>query len=210
MQFLQENGFNVFVTGRWNALIFTPAWIKANLFDNADIPVSMAWPLGDPTASMRLTCGGVSIFPSSQALDIQTADISKPGMIKAGEITAKILHLLPHTPIGALGVNFRFSEKNPLPALEALFGFADAAKIPTEKYTLAGTQISRSFTTDSDVVLNLSVSRLVNEMVFEFNFHTQSSDIEILSKRMSEANLLARFDESIEFMKTAYELDLEA
>lgn len=209
MQFLQENGFNVIVTGRWNALIFTPAWIKENLFDNADIPVSMAWPLGDPTASMRITCGGVSIFPSSQALDIQTADTSKAGIKKAGEITAKILHLLPHTPIGALGINFRFSEKNFCATLEALFGFADAAKIPSDKYTLAGTQISRSFATGGEDLLNLSVSRLAEEMVFEFNFHTQSGNVETLSSKVCEANLVSRFDESIEFMKTAYELDLE-
>ncbi|MCK9412116.1 MAG: hypothetical protein M0Q53_07425 [Prolixibacteraceae bacterium] len=95
------------IVGSWNPRIFTPKWIKINLFglnDGEEIQGMVNFEEMD----FGFHYHGINLFPKANLVEVtfDGYDMNKAEL--ASSIINKILELLPQTPIKALGVNIRY------------------------------------------------------------------------------------------------------
>lgn len=208
MKFVPETGFNILIVGRWNPSIFSPPWIRKNIVDD-QTEVALAMAISDPAAPPRLSFSTTLLFPNRQLLDFRATELTLEAFQATGEVASKIVGLLPHTPISAIGINFRFLEEINAEKVASVFQFNDAAKIPHNKYPLDVSTITRSFLMPDGDNLNLSLTLQGERAQADFNFHTETMDVPTIQKKISKENLALRFEEARNFMQTTYDLTLE-
>lgn len=206
MDFVPETGFNILVLGRWNPSVFSPQWIRTNV---ADSDVSMAISIGDFDAPPRLAFSNFQLFPARHALEARLSELREDDMAALGQTIARIVELLPHTPISAVGINFRFIDESNSEELAADFQFADVARIPHERYSLASSTIARRFELPDGDKLNLSLTRDAGKLIAEFNFHTDASDVASVLSKLTADNIKARLNDATSFMRDTYNLTLD-
>lgn len=157
MKFVPETGFNISIVGQWNPSIFSPSWVRANIVsDESEVLFAVA--ISDPAAPPRISFSTTYLFPSRQLLDFRASEMTLEAFSSCGEAASKIVGLLPHTPISAIGINFRFIEEENFEKAASLFQFNDSAKIPHEKYSLQASTVTRSFLMPGGDKLNLSLN----------------------------------------------------
>lgn len=206
MKFKAETGFNILTIGRWNPAVLSPQWIRSNVIDSE---VTFAIPIDDSGAPPRLSFSNIHLFPTIRYLDARPAEVQENAFSTVGETVSKIIELLRHTPISAIGINFRFVEVAHPESLAPNFQFDDAARIPHDKYSMLTSTIIRSFQLKNDDTLNLSLIHDGQEMSVEFNFHTDSSDLATIQSKLTTENINARLEEAKLFMEASYGLTLE-
>ena len=87
------------IVGRFNPAILSPQWIAENVFEaSEEIQVEVATTLDSSSVVYRLL--DISWAVAADHLRVS----GSPERI--GELSAKVLELLPHTPVNAAGVNF--------------------------------------------------------------------------------------------------------
>jgi hypothetical protein len=99
------------LAGAWNPAILSPNWIGRHILGLAPgnaFQVEMLLPVQGQAGSARLTFEGLSITPAAQALMFHIVPEDAGMVTKSFDVALRILKLLPHTPVGALGVNFAY------------------------------------------------------------------------------------------------------
>lgn len=203
--------FNVIVVGAWNPAIFSPEWAKEHLAQDKMLDVILAIPMM-PLANMppRLTVEGVNLYPSETALMLDCAEYNNASIEMCASKFQKVANLLPHTPVNAVGINFRFlGDLDDSEVLADLFTFSDAGKIDSTQFGLSGTLIKRTFKLPDSTALNLSLDTSLGNLNVEFNFHTDIRRIsEAVAKTSAEQICMAR-DKAVQFLRDVYNIELE-
>jgi hypothetical protein len=166
----QIEGWGIVVAGNWNVSIFNPNWVSENIFDKAEVQVE--FPL-TPGLSPRYTRDGVSVFLQGERLNL-CPEQANDQCLKAVEDKAKrILDLLPHTPVNAVGINFIYKETDPKPGLSAMFNFQDTGRLDVLGFNTQVREIGRQLAWNAGM-LNLTM-RISNagSILFNFNYHEQ-------------------------------------
>lgn len=104
---MKPNTVSIIIIGNWNPRIFTPSWIKLNLFslsEDADLQGLVNF----EDLDFAFKYEGIVIIPKFNSIEINIEDYEEDKGILVGTIATKILELLPQTPIKALGVNIGF------------------------------------------------------------------------------------------------------
>jgi hypothetical protein len=121
------------VAGSFNPAILVPMWIAKNVVDPPivqEFPVNMIAQISGIGVSPKFTFNGLSYSPSFQSLVFYLEGLDPRGCQRVCDVSARILELLPHTPVTAIGFNFGFAEDHPsvqlLQLLQASAPFADA------------------------------------------------------------------------------------
>ncbi|MBI6545352.1 MAG: hypothetical protein HY692_01070 [Cyanobacteria bacterium NC_groundwater_1444_Ag_S-0.65um_54_12] len=155
------------IVGHWNVAIFTPEWLVSKIFDTSQIqlqfsPLPGIWP--------RFTGRDVTIMPSPDRLIVEPASLSDDLLTLSSNMAEKILEMLSHTPISAIGFNFLYEHSNP--DAELLRRFQD---LDTKLLGEAGFDVERRQTVkqirQEHGVLNLKTILDDQSILFEFNFH---------------------------------------
>jgi hypothetical protein len=159
---------NVVITGAWNPFIITPPWLRKH-----------GVVAEDPEKAKRFLTEGPFAFefenlrwaPFWDKLTIASAQGAN-----CGTCAAKILELLLHTPVRAIGANFQFQtpvEEWPAGNLPKLGHLALGSTSP-----LAFKQVRWDCAADldSETVLNFSLVQTEKNIVCSFNFHRNSED----------------------------------
>ena len=203
-----NEAFNIVTVGSWNPAIFSPEWAKQHLADDKDKEVVLAIPM-QLIMPPRLTVDDVNIYPSTQAMVLDCPEFSENAIEAASRKLSRIAELLPHTPVTAIGINFRYSgavEDNL--ALAELFAFSDAGNINAEEYRLNKSIISRTYNLKDSTLLNISIEIIAEQVRFEFNFH---SDVRGLSDAPAKASVSRIKDfntKAAQFMSDVYGIHL--
>lgn len=160
------------ITGTWNVPIFTPPWVARHLFG---YPVNAEAPLVQVTTVASETARTINYFQNqgfnadARRVELFANADSDASWTRLEDRAKKLLTTLPHTPIGSLGVNFRFVENNP--------GQDLLHKLTTEEdfagnYQVLATQARTRIAVDASFVCQ--VQRDINDagsMMFDFNYH---------------------------------------
>src|SRR5262245_11024869 len=104
-------GFAIVIAGAWNSAIFAPAWVAGRLTASQEIGLELT--LNNPALAPRLSFDGVLLRVLPDKLVIHPQEISEASLKRMQEVADRILGDLPHTPVQAVGVNFRFNEPKP-------------------------------------------------------------------------------------------------
>lgn len=203
--------FNIVCLGSWNPAIFSPEWTKENLATNKEQDVILAIPLQLSYAASRLTVDDINIYPSPQSLILDCVEFSTGSINSCVNKLHFITDLLPHTPVAAIGVNFRYiCDATENDAITNLFLFSDAASINAGTYNLTGSIIKRTFLLNDGSNLNLSIESIANSLKFEFNFDAKVTKLAEIKMKITTEKVQELQQQAISFLSTVYKLELEA
>lgn len=206
-----KDTFNIVVVGAWNPSIFNHTWIQSNLINNADTPLSVAFPLDDPTAPRKIGFDGLSLYPGRKQLLLSPDSLDSDGIKLCANKLIRILELLVHTPVGSCGVNFHFEESSNLVRVLGALNMNEQGDIDTDSYALASSNVTRKFQVQDQVGLemNLSIMNTPNGITLGFNFHNESTDLNGVRELITEDYVEGLYNRAIVFCKDVYDLELE-
>lgn len=99
------DGWNLVVLGHFNTLILTPRFCDEHIAQGevtVDVPNHVKLP-------PRLNFDGVSLLVVDGRLVVSPHKLTAEGLAAAEGVTAKVMELLPHTPVTGAGVNFQWT-----------------------------------------------------------------------------------------------------
>lgn len=114
---------NLVIAGAFNPAILTPQWILQHVMGREpgeEIPVELLAPING-TGPTRFTFEDFSYTPTSQRLVVYLGALDEQAANERVSRVARILELLPHTPIAAVGFNFAYSSDEVSEAAASLF-----------------------------------------------------------------------------------------
>lgn len=158
----------IVLVGKWNPFILTPQWVGKHIFEEDKIEGEVA--LG-PLVALRLRGPGAEIAPTRDRVTISAEESTPEGLDCIERLGRKLLKMLPHTPIDAVGVNHAFVEDVAGADIVSLFNCDDKDKLPREM-PVETIEIGRRLSGDG-YKLNLKLSNEQGSEVvrFDFNFH---------------------------------------
>ena len=204
------DAFNIVTVGSWNPAIFSPEWAKSNLAEDAEKEVILAIPMQmQTTLPLRLTVDDVNIYPSMQSVVIDCVEYSKCSFGSISRKLSKVATLLPHTPVTAMGINFRFAfDYSDSAVLTELFSFGDAARIDSVEYRLTSSVLKRTFFLKDSTLLNISIESLEEMYRLEFNFHSDIKRLSEIADKTTPDRIEKCRSHAIAFMTNVYQIDV--
>jgi hypothetical protein len=169
MKAIQE-GCTIVLLGGWNMSILTPQWISQNLLEQSNVDLEVLVTPGNQP-QLRYRTNRFVLTPSTRRLTFNVLDDSDETLGGLEAVVIKLLRSLPHTPISAAGLNFKFCEDEDMVDLARLFNFGDSASLAEFGVTVSATEIQRRLET-ADVTLNLKLTYLPTQILFDFNYHS--------------------------------------
>jgi hypothetical protein len=196
--------WTIAIIGRWNVSIFNPDWLGKNLFDNKELLVD--FPM-EPGLPLRITGDNVLLIPHSDRIVFGAKEGTDAYLQHMEALTVKLLGILPHTPVMAVGVNFGY-EVEPIPEqIRGTFKNPHAEKFVTyEMETL-----SKSFKwgcKHDDQIINMDFELSGDRLLVKFNFHSDSQNADKAIEAIRDRVVAHRvFTERI--LDEVYDLRLE-
>ena len=173
-----KDKWTIVVLGTWNTSIFSVAWLGKNVFGARELLLEVGT---EPGVPRRVTADDVVVIPSDSRLIVVPKNLEETTLVKAERVACKILELLKHTPINAVGVNFGY-RVNPLPQqlrerLPSLLG----AELAVENLVIKARDYVWTVQSDPGV-LNIRASIEGDEAVISFNFNLSTHETEAAAK----------------------------
>lgn len=193
----------IVMSGAWNPAVLQPGWILRHLYavpDNETHDLQLV--LSSDTRKQAAYFRDVGISASTSRVEIFLNSLS-PEAIQLGEaIGARILEKLPHTPFGALGINFQFTAEQVPP------GLADRLATPDhldEQFSIAMSEAISRIRLSTDLQLNFTRRLSDSGAVLDFNFHHLVPTTAAAMPLLRDA--IARYRrQSHEIMRTFYDM----
>lgn len=118
-------------------------------------------------------------------------------------IALKIVEVLPHTPLGALGINFGFHDNEPTDQIEPLFGTGEKLE---EKFTVNERAMRAQLAADDGTVLN--IERTLNDEGFFVAINHHFPDLNpINATELLAGKLKSERDRAIQLCKDLFGYD---
>lgn len=200
----KKDTWTIVIAGFWNRLIFSPTWVGKEIFDTKSVQCLV--PLM-PAAPLIFQHDDIALAVTESRLTITLKELSKQCLDKAEKTALKILSMLPHTPVSAVGINFGFIEKEPAAEILDIFRCRDNGLIAALGYTISETSIKRQLLFKG-TLLNLTLSYDRTCFQLDANFHHDIQNTEQAREAiMGKVEFLCQSVTTI--MKDVYELQNE-
>jgi hypothetical protein len=168
------SGHSIVMVGGWNVRIFSPLWVTQHLTDEQEVGLEVA--VNNPALPMRLVFEGLQMEVSGTRIALKPAAADGETLRRLQRVARRILELLPHTPVSAVGVNLKYLEQRPEPELARLFQLGDNDALSGMGIQIASTTLRRSLLIDGRA-LHFSVTFQEDDAVaFDFNYHHPSQN----------------------------------
>ena len=192
------------VVGRWNVSIFSPDWLGKNLFDNKELLVD--FPM-EPGLPLRITGDNVLLIPYSDRVVFGAKEGTDAYLRHMEALAIKLLDILPHTPISAVGVNFGY-EVQPVPQqMRDMFKNARAQEFVTHELQVLSKSLKWGCKHD-DQNVNMEFDLTDEKLLVKFNFHSDSQSADKAVAAIKDKVVVQRaFTERI--LADVYDLRLE-
>lgn len=158
------SSINIICLGNWNKKIFTPAWVASNLFELKENKIEVVFNPNELDMGFKMK--DISLFPKDTTVEIKLEEINDETKILSGHLLNKLLNLLPHTPIHAIGVNIRykFDKDEELPFVKKL----EKIKCGLDDFNTSQIKFSKN---NSKYQLNVIIDFKGSKYYVNFNFH---------------------------------------
>ena len=166
---IRAEGHNIVLLGGWNRSIFTPQWVASSLGEVDEVGFQLA--VDDPNLPFQIFFRDYVLTVRSDRLQLHSTIVSDESLRGTKDLAVRLLGMLPHTPISALGVNFAWRELDPPRSLLPLFTLDDTTFLADAGKTATETAIKRSFPWNGGV-LNFTIAlSAAGHVRADFNFH---------------------------------------
>ena len=169
-------GWTVVLAGAWNTQIFQPEWVAKHVFGAEAVELQIA--LTPSVLSLRYAAHDATLVVHSERLIFGVKEATAEGIASCELYANKVMNLLPHTPIAAVGINFGFTQSDPPDQFLRLFNVDDADSLADFGLVIKSTQLNRAFAIDG-AILNLQISLEEARLNCNFNYHHDRNRWEI-------------------------------
>jgi hypothetical protein len=198
--------WTVVIAGTWNAGIFLPPWVSANVFDGQNVNMEIA--LGAISPVLRYNCGLTTLIVQPEMIIGSVREATAPALAAATSMLLTILEKLPHTPITAVGINFGFREEHPNEGLLNNFEIADNQKLIDLGGEVSQTTIQRDIKLDGGLLKLKETIEESGAVHFHLNFHYEAAGAPAAGAVLTE-NGANRHARALELMNAVYGLQPE-
>jgi hypothetical protein len=205
---LQEviENMTIIVAGRWNVAIFAPAWLGEHVFHGFGKNEVVIEFEVQPLAPPRITCAGVLLMPSPMRILAAPTSTEQEVVERTELAVCRLLTVLQHTPVTAVGINFGFKTDPGDIDLTKHFADTDNACLSSLDLSIQGTGHSWKLKTN-DRILNLDCKVNSGRVEFAFNYHAEVTSAALAQELISgKVNHLR--NESLKILKDVYEVTL--
>lgn len=205
------DGWSLVLVGIWNRAIFSDSWVGQHVFESEEVQVE--FPLGNPTSAPRLISPrGVRLFVASDRLVLSPDRETESALFEIESCARRVLTLLPHTPLAALGINFQFEQKNASDALFGLFEVSELRQLGELGYHPSSHIIHRKLKSQKNAgcIINVSLREHSEDVVADVNFHYDPADSELMVKVLNGRSFLEHRDMATCLLAEAYHFNFEA
>jgi hypothetical protein len=203
-----DGSWSLVIVGKWNRYILTPTWVAKNLFEHEEIGVE--YPINNLDLPVRFRSPDNIVFvPAVHRITFLAQDPYGDDMLRKICIMAhKLVDILAHTPITAMGINCIFEEKAEDFEALSMFDFFDSQKITDSNYEVHSSEIKRQLNRNG-TVLNLAVKKKGELVTLDFNFHYDVSEPQQLAELITDKLFTENRDIALKFAKDIYKLELD-
>lgn len=201
-----KDAHTVVMNGGWNIRVFSPEWVVEHLSPKGDIELGVA--IANPDAPIQLKFEGVALQVGAGRLVLTPSTLDEAGFESVQRIAKQIVELLPHTPISAVGVNFKYQIDEPDDNLLSVFDLPDNEKLADKEFSVRATLIKRAIDWDG-VLLNLILTHQHGaETTIEFNHHRTITRTAPASAALEES-ISELQTKTLEALRGIYGLEVE-
>lgn len=181
----------IVIPGRWNAAILSPEWLAPHFFnldqDSIDGNIIEVYESGALTKNI-LFIDGIGIAASDARVEIfaSAEDADHFGMVQSA--AHRLLSALAHTPIGACGYNFSFSDLGDNEAFQDLLEVEDPLK---GELVRTNSKVSSTYEYSNDVELNVQKDQ--RRQSLSLNFHRRIAPNEEAAEALAAFPLIDAF-----------------
>jgi hypothetical protein len=196
----------VVLAGTWNPAIFKPGWIARHVFDmpaGVEFMMNAVQLVADGEQKLVIYINDVGFSVSTNRLEMFPTSAAESAFDAAESATAKIVELLPHTPISAYGINFRLLEEAPSADLLKMIRSYDALEergLDVVKETLTS-----AINLEPKVQLMVQRQKEGTSLIFDFNFHRSGVDVDTFASTI-RGEIEARLKRAVSIMREIYGL----
>ena len=162
------DGWTVVLAGAWNTQIFQPDWVARQIFGAESVELQIA--LTPSVLNLRYIAADATLVVHGERLIFGAKHPTKEGLSACELYANKVIELLPHTPISAIGVNFAFMQDAPSDEFVRIFDLVDNGPLSDADMIITSSQINRAFRI-GNATLNLQLSLDGARLNCLFNFH---------------------------------------
>lgn len=196
----------VVLVAQFNPAIFQSAWIARHLFDKKDgedMPVlEMIAQNGSHILQLSFF-EGVALNVSPDRTEVFVIDGRPQTLENLERVLLKMLDVLPHTPVSAIGCNLTYADNDPSPEVTSLFETREALE-GEGKLNLRQSGIQLQL--DETEVLNFNRALTEQNVRYTFNYHRPETDI--VRYKDFVPNMTSRaLERSLKLLKSYYGYD---
>lgn len=179
------------IAGAWNPAILSPNWVAKEILElpvDDNFQVGMQLAVNDPSQPIGFQFEGIAYAPALNILmfrllpDLETE--------KAIEVAAKILELLPHTPVSGVGFNLVYEIDNCSDGLLKTFSAGSAVPnyLDDEQAELVKQGWGATIATKNRLI-NVTCKHEGGKVRIGFNVHIEVGSAEAASAALRTAGL---------------------
>jgi len=204
------DGWNLIILGGWNPRIFTPEWLLRHVYEvgEADIErtqVKVEFPL-EPGRPYRYSASGIRITTSLSRVMFEPLDSGEATLQLMERAAIALLNTLPHTPVSAFGINFKFVDEHPEKDVVALFPTDDIGALAVIGDEVTEQTLGRETWLDQ-CRLRVALTLGAEGIAIGFNFHRVAGScnqaIELLANTVT-----ADLRKAVRILTEVYDIEL--
>ena len=200
------------LAGFWNRSIFLPGWALPRLFPDHETPGHEVQTEVALLANLPLIYrdSQVAIEISGVRLAFVPLILNDECLLRCEHMAREILRMLPETPVHAVGINFGYREQVPPGRILAMFNDGDEVGLTQQGWAVTERKLTRKLNRGDDI-LGLTLTLGGEEVLFDFNFHSDATGggIAVARRAVEEGRILRLRDSAVELMRETYHLELE-
>lgn len=155
------------IVGAWNRAILSQEWVMQNLLSE-EKNVKIEYPINS-IGSLRFSTEDFSFFVLGERLVFKALNNKEQTYKNIVAIARQLLRLLSHTPINAMGINFIYKSEHALTIFDSI---GDTRKlVELIGHEIKVQELTRSFSVDKTLTLNLKIQSTNSESIIDFNFN---------------------------------------
>lgn len=192
------------ILGNWNKYIFSKEWTSKYLFPKDKLEIE--YPINFD-GSLRFSTDKIRLFTIENKLNFSILNNSDETINIIQDCAFKIADYLPHTPVQAFGINFRF-ESELTSQLKNLFELSDNEKYIENDINFENISVIRSVN-QKNHILNLNLTKKQDKCIINFNFHHNINSMIEFKKEFDSDILISYKKNSLDLLNNLYDLNLD-
>lgn len=196
--------WTIAILGRWNVAIFSPAWLSKNVLQSKDVTLEVGI---EPGLPRRVTGDNVVLIPTNSRLILAPNDLGDGTLCRMEQVACKVLELLTHTPISAVGINYGYRISPLTEELRAKLPVILSTEFAKENLSIRSREYKWTFQYDQET-LNVTYQSDGEEATILFNFHKDVTDTQIAAAYIA-GKVIPHRDKTRSVLEQVFDLAME-